>query len=58
MQALESFRMELGTLESISDIPFDLRGASITDSWLKTLRQSTQQFGICIEGSFDTFKLL
>ncbi len=56
-QAFESLRMELGVPDSITDVPYSLCGQSVTNTWLKTLWASSQEFGFRIEDSYASFKL-
>ncbi len=56
-QAFESLRMELGVPDSISDVPYSLCGQSVTNTWLKTLWASSQEFGFRIEDSYASLNL-
>ena len=51
-QAVEEFRLELGTPDDITAAPFARRKSSLTDSYVMNLGASMAQFGISIEDPF------
>ena len=49
--------METGFPGNFTDVPYELMKDCATDSWIKTLWNSCQLFGVSIQDSFGTFCL-
>ena len=56
--AVEQLRLETGWPGPITQVPYETFQALTTDSWIKTLWSSCQQFGITIQDNFGTLKPL